>query len=151
MSKSSRTNLTASAKKTPVPVPRPRLDLNAVLGCEYGHYPWDDWERWALAQGLSRDLAGQGRLLIREAYNHGWQPWLHSLCGWSDDGAALLSHALRAPRVARWCWSRLLETDGLRGDIHPETGEWTWGYLRIDTRRVLSALHAASTFSYRNN
>ena len=66
--------------------------------------------------------------------------FLQSLCGWSDDGQALLAFALREPKQARWCWSRLMDTDGLRGDIHPKTKEWTWGYLRLDVRRVLSAL-----------
>jgi hypothetical protein len=37
-----------------------------------------------------------------------------------------------------------MDTDGLRGDYHPQTKEWTWGYLRLDTRRVLSALHNAT-------
>lgn len=110
----------------------------------FGHYPWDDWERFALARGLDAETAGLGRLLIREAYNHGWEAWLQSLCGWSDDGAALLAFALRAPEKARWCWSRLMDTDGLRGDYHPKTQEWTWGYLRLDTRRVLSTLHNAT-------
>jgi hypothetical protein len=40
-----------------------------------------------------------------------------------------------------------MDTDGLRGDVHPKTGEWTWGYLRLDTRRVLSTLHNASAKS----
>ncbi len=116
--------------------------------CAFGHYPWDDWERWAVAQGLDADLAGLGRLLIREAFNHGWETWLQNLCGWRDDlsagqagGQALLALAMRAPAKARWGWSRLLETDGLRGDVHPQTGAWTWGYLRLDVRRVLSTLH----------
>jgi hypothetical protein len=56
----------------------------------------------------------------------------------------LLAFALRAPKLARWCWTRLMDTDGLRGDYHPKTREWTWGYLRLDTRRVLSALHRAT-------
>jgi len=63
---------------------KPRLDLNAVLGCGYGDYPWDHWHRWAIAQGLDENLAGSGRLLIREADQHGWEPWLQSRCGWSD-------------------------------------------------------------------
>lgn len=118
----------------------PKLALDAVLGCEYLHYPWDDWHRYALARGVPEDLAGLGRLLVREAFNHGWEAWLQSLCGWSDDGQALLAFALRAPAKARWCWTRLLDTDGLRGDYHPKTGQWTWGFLRLDTRRVLSTL-----------
>jgi len=141
MSKPSTSGLTTSAKTSPPP---PRLDLDAVLDCTFGNYPWDDWHRHALGRGLARQLAGLGRLLIREAFNHGWEGWLQSLCGWSDDGAALLAFALRAPEQARWCWSRLMDTDGLRGDVHPQTGEWTWGYLRLDVRRVLATLHRAS-------
>jgi hypothetical protein len=120
----------------------PELNLRFdSCACAYGHYPWDGWERWALASGLEAGLAGLGRLLIREAYQHGWEGWLQNLCGWGDDGQSLLAFALRAPEKARWCWSRLLDTAGLRGDVHPRTGHWTWGYLRMDTRRVLSALH----------
>jgi len=59
-------------------------------------------------------------------------------------GAALLAFALRSPEKARWCFARLLDTDGLRGDVHPDTGEWTWGYLRLEVRRVLSTLHNAT-------
>ena len=138
------TRLTPSHKNGASP-PRPKLRLGFdVCARTFGHYPWDDWHGWALARGLDAGLAGLGRLLIREAFNHGWQPWLQSLCGWKDDGAALLAFALRSPSQARWCWSRLMETDGLRGDAHPRTGEWTWGYLRLDARRVLSTLHRAT-------
>lgn len=122
--------------------PPPKLDLHFdVCACSFGQYPWDEWEQWAQACGLDADLAGQARLLIREAYNHGWEPWLQNLCGWSDDGQALLAFALREPKRARWCFTRLMETDGLRGDVHPKTKEWTWGFQRLDTRRVLSTLH----------
>jgi len=137
-------NLTPSPKNGALP-PKPQLRPGFdACACVFCHYPWDDWHRYALAQGLDSELAELGRLLLREAYNHGWEPWLQSLCGWADNGAALLAFALRAPQPARWCWSRLLDTDGLRGDIHPQTGKWTWGYLRLDTRRVLSTLHHAT-------
>jgi hypothetical protein len=139
MSKPSSSSLTPSAETSP-----PQLDLNAVLDCSFGNYPWDDWHGYALARGLSPELAGQGRLLVREAYQHDWPDQLKSLCGWSDDGQALLAFALRAPKSARRQWDILMRTDGLRGDVHPKTGEWTWGYLRLDTRRVLSALHNAT-------
>ncbi|MBM3883961.1 MAG: hypothetical protein FJ387_30365 [Verrucomicrobia bacterium] len=127
----------------------PKLNLAFdVCAHTFGHYPWDDWERFALARGLDAETAGLGRLLIREAYNHGWEAWLQNLCGWSDDlsagqagGQALLAFAMRSPEKARWCFSRLMDTDGLRGDVHPRTKEWTWGYLRLDVRRVLSTLH----------
>jgi len=151
MSKPSSSRLTPS-RKTEASPPPPKLNLHFdVCASTFGHYPWDDWERFARARGLDAETAGLGRLLIREAYNHGWEGWLQSLCGWSDDlsagqagGQALLAFALCSPAKARWCFSRLMDTDGLRGDIHPRTKEWTWGYLRLDVRRVLSTLHNAT-------
>jgi hypothetical protein len=127
-------------RQVTVPPSGPRLDLNAVLGCEYGNYPWDHWHRWAIAEGLDSDPAGAGRLLIRKAYQHGWDPWLQSLCGWGDDGQALLALALRSPRTARRRWDILMRTDGLRGDYSPRSVEWVWGYLRADAQRLMVAL-----------
>lgn len=92
----------------------PRLREIEVLGCEPGNYPWDRWERWAMEQGLHRTLAGLGRSVIREAYQHQWDPHLKSLCGWRDDGQRMLEVALRRPAVAVARWSRLLTTDGGR-------------------------------------
>ena len=57
----------------------PCLNLNEVVGCEYLHYPWDGWERWAIARGLEADLAGLGRAVIREASQHCWEDRLPSL------------------------------------------------------------------------
>ena len=111
-----------------------------VLQCTYGHYPWDDWERWARACGLDADLAGQGRLLIREAFQHNWDGWLKSVCGWRDDGQALLAHALRAPKAALRQWNILMRTDGLRGDYPGRSLEWTYGFLKPDAQRLLAAL-----------
>ena len=124
-------------------VPKPRLDESQVLGCEYLHYPWDDWEQWAIAQGLDRELAAFGRLTVREAYQHQWDDRLKSLCGWSDDGQALLAHALRFPQAARRRWDILLRTDGLRGDYRSCSTEWVWGYLKSDARRLLATVQRA--------
>jgi hypothetical protein len=133
--------LTAFSKNGASP-PKPKLDPGFdVCARTFGHYPWDDWHGWALAKGLDAELAGQGRLLIREAYNHGWQPWLQSLCGWGDDGQALLALALRSPRAARHQWDILMRTDGLRGDCRPRSTEWTWGYLRADAKRLAARLY----------
>ncbi len=121
MSKSFKSPLTPFSKPAS---PKPRLDESRVIGCEYLHYPWDDWERWALAQGLDPDLAGLARLTIREAYQHQWSDRLKSLCGWQDDGRRMLRFALRSPEKARQRWNRLLETDGLRGEYDPKTGQW---------------------------
>lgn len=118
----------------------PKLDLNAVLDCTFGNYPWDDWHRHALARGLDTELAGLGRLLIREAYQHDWTDELKALCGWRDDGQALLAFALRAPKTARRQWDILMRTDGLRGDYPSPTAHWTWGFLRADARRLLVQL-----------
>jgi hypothetical protein len=139
LKKSSTTGLTASEQKPSGP--KPRLDLNAVLGCEYGDYPWDHWHRWAIAQGLDEDLAGLGRLLVREAFNHDWPDWLKVACGWRDDGQVLLAYALRFPKAARRRWDILMRTDGLRGDYRARSIEWIWGYLRADAQRLLSTLN----------
>jgi hypothetical protein len=121
----------------------PRLNLSFdVCACTFGHYPWDEWHAYALAKGLEAELAGLGRLLIREAFNHGWEPWLKLVCGWNDDGAAVLALALRAPKAARRQWDILMRTDGLRGDYRPRSTKWTWGYLRADARRLLETLQS---------
>ncbi len=85
-------------------------------------------------------MADLGRLLIREAYQHGWDSWLQSLCGWGDDGRALLAYALRFPKAAIRRWAILMRTDGLRGDQRPRSTEWVGGYLREDARRLRSTL-----------
>jgi hypothetical protein len=120
----------------PVPVPKPDLDLGRVLDCSVGNYPWDDWERWALDQGLEPKLAGLARLVIREAFQHNWPIWLCGLTGWADDGQGMLTMAQRAPKSARRLWQCMLDTDGFRGDYHPRSREWTWGYLRPSARRL---------------
>jgi hypothetical protein len=120
--------------------PSPRLDENRVIGCEYLHYPWDDWEHWAIAQGLDARLAAFGRLTVREAYQHQWDDVLKRLCGWQDDGQAMLAYALRFPQAARRQWDILLRTDGLRGDYKPRTTEWVWGFLKSDARRLLARI-----------
>ena len=136
--KSSTSGLTPSERNTSVPPPK--LDLDRVLDCAYGDYPWDDWERYALVCGLDTELAGQARLLIREAFNHDWPDWLKPACGWYDDGQALLNFALRAPRSARRQWEILFRTDGLRGDHPTPKSEWTYGFLKTDARRLLARL-----------
>ena len=95
-----------------------------VLSCAYGQYPWDDWERAALAVGVSKDLAGLGRLTMREAYQHQWDDRLKSLCGWRDEGRRMMKLALRSPGTAEKRWQRLLDTDGLRGEYDAQTGQW---------------------------
>ena len=137
MSKHSTSRLTPSTE-----IPPPNLNLHFdVCACTFGHYPWDDWERYAMACGLDAELAGQARLLIREAFQHDWPGWLKPVCGWSDDGQALLAFALRSPRAARRQWAILFRTDGLRGDYRSSRStEWVYGFLRADAQRLLNDL-----------
>ena len=118
------------------PTPPPPLDLNAVQGCEYGHYPWDDWYVYAVACGLHARVAAQGRWVIREAYQHDWPDNLKAACGWRDDGAAMLALALANPPAALRQWDLLLRTDGLRGDYPQRNGAWTYGVLQPDAQRL---------------
>ena len=125
MSKSSQNGLTGFAG---IPVGLRPID-ERVLGCSYGHYPWDDWERTALAAGVPKELAGLGRLTMREAYQHDWADKLKSLCGWNGDGRRMVKLALRSPETARKRWQRLLDTDGcLRTATN--RGEWVDGEWR---------------------
>ena len=80
----------------------------------FGSYPWDQWERVALAGGLARELATLGRAIMREASQHCWCGRLQAECGWSDGGRSMLARALRHPArtAARWNW--LMQTDGQR-------------------------------------
>ncbi len=120
MSKLSKTGLTGFAG---IPVGQRPIDRR-VLGCTYGHYPWDDWERTALAAGVPKELAGLGRLTMREAYQHDWTYKLKSLCGWNDNGRRMTKLALRSPKTAEKRWQRLLDTDGYRGEYDEKTGQW---------------------------
>lgn len=95
-----------------------------IVNCEYGHYPWDYWHKKAIKSGIPEDLAGIGRLVMREAYQHDWPTELKSLCGWSDNGKRMIALAKRSPETAKQRWNRLLETDGLRGEYDPQTLEW---------------------------
>ena len=92
--------------------------------CTYGQYPWDFWEKRAVARGVPSDLANLGRAVMREADQHLWEPLLQALCGWEDEGEGMIELALMAPKHARFVWQKLLDTDGCRGSYHPKTGEW---------------------------
>lgn len=83
-----------------------------------GHYPWEHWERAALARGMERTLAALGREVIRDADQHNWAPPLRGLCG----GESLLELLTRAPYLGRRLCEILLETDGLRVAYLEEEG-----------------------------
>jgi hypothetical protein len=92
--------------------------------CVYGQYPWDFWEKRARTRGVPQELAGLGRALMREADQHLWEPKLQTLCGWADEGEAMIRLALSAPERAVFMWRQLLDTDGCRGCYDAETGQW---------------------------
>lgn len=104
----------------------PAEDLSRLRPDAQGRYAWDRWQAKALAAGLSEDLAGLGRAVIREAVQHDWVAGLQAECGWSDDGQAMLELAQRDAAAATRRWTFLLETDGLRGRWTPD-GEWQSG------------------------
>lgn len=124
MSKLSRTSLTGSHKTRCPGTKTLPPGLESVLQCTCGHYPWDDWEKAALAAGVPKDLTSLGRETMREAYQHGWIEALQVLCGWNDGGKRMIRLALRSPEKARKRWKRLLSTDGYRGQYDQTTGEW---------------------------
>jgi hypothetical protein len=93
-----------------------RLRDDEVMGSAYGAYPWDGWGKYAVAQGVPAELAALGRDVIREAWQHGWNERLKSLCGWHDDGRCMLRLAQRNPALAQKRWTQLLDTDGGRYD-----------------------------------
>lgn len=89
--------------------------------CTPGNYPWDTWQTRALEAGISEDLAGLGRAVYREAYQHSWNEELTTECGWDDDGDEMLELAIASPDKADERWTHLLRTDGLRVfDHEPE-------------------------------
>jgi hypothetical protein len=92
--------------------------------CTYGQYPWDWWEKRAVARGVPPELANLGRAVMREADQHLWEPLLQAICGWEDEGEAMIELALAAPENARFVWNKLLDTDGCRGSYNQKTGEW---------------------------
>jgi len=112
--------LSAGTGVVATPVPHVPPDLQ----CEYGNYPWDRWQRKALAAGVAPELADLGRAVMREAYQHDWDKRLKMLCGWNDHGRCIIQQALHSPAVVRQRWQRMLDTDGYRGERDPQTGEW---------------------------
>jgi hypothetical protein len=104
-----------------------------LLTCQPGGYPWDDWQREALAAGVADELANLGRAVMREAHQHAWCEELRFECGagHEDSAKGMIAEALEQPDWARSRWSWLLATDGLRSDPwtraegYPTDLEWT--------------------------
>ena len=124
----------AMTKSSPEIKPVPGTDLdNRIMGCLPGAFPWDDWQREALASGLDAELASLGRAVMREAYQHDWCDRLKYECGIDNaaTAAGMTSCAKDQPHVveARWQW--LLATDGLRVDPWEHHGT-TRGFSRVE-------------------
>lgn len=80
-----------------------------------GDRPWDDWYKRAIAACVSAELAALGRAVMREAEVSDWQEDARIVCGWLDDGHAMIALALASPVRAEQTWSRLLETQAALG------------------------------------
>ena len=83
-------------------------------------YPWDEWQRYALADGIDPELAALCRSTIRDAYQHWWKGHAYYLCIGSG---SLTELAHRAPELTRRLCDLLLETDGLETARDEATGE----------------------------
>jgi hypothetical protein len=107
-----------------------------IQACAPGAYPWDDWQREALAAGLSPEVAALGRAVMREAYQHHWCDRLKYECGIdnADTAAGMIACAKDQPWLTERRWQWLLITDGLRFDPweHQERREDSpeWNELR---------------------
>jgi hypothetical protein len=100
-----------------IPYESSELD-RCMEACAPGAYPWDDWQREALAAGLSPDLAALGRAVMREAYQHNWCDRLKYECGIDnpDTAAGMITCGKDRPYLTQRRWQWLLITDGLRFD-----------------------------------
>ena len=90
-----------------------------ITGAKPGEYPWDDFQREALAAGIDPELATLGRAVMREADQHGWCDSLKYECGifhpfCETDG--MIRGAKEQPAHYRNRWEWLIATDGLRFD-----------------------------------
>ena len=110
-----------------------RAREDQLIGSQPGQYPWDDWQRGALAAGVPTELANLGRAVMREAHQHSWCEDLREECGAGGEEAAkgMIFEALEQPEWCRSRWNWLLATDGLRSDpwngseSSPLDLEWT--------------------------
>lgn len=104
-----------------------------MLECTPGNFPWDEWERQAVAAGVAAELAALGRSVMREAYQHDWCEPLRYECGVNRPETAdgMIQAALQEPELTADRWDWLLATDGLRFDPADRTPmneldiEWT--------------------------
>ncbi|MBU2735665.1 hypothetical protein HAQ00_07980 [Acidithiobacillus caldus ATCC 51756] len=69
---------------------------------------WDEWRERALSLGVSKDLAELGSTLMRESYFQRWPAEIQEVCGWEDDGFAMLAMARRDPEGTRRRWQEIL-------------------------------------------
>ncbi len=95
-----------------------------VLGRPLGHHRWEEWEKRALERGVDAEPASLGREVMREASQNGWDRAMRALCGWEDEGEAMIELALRAPKRARFVWEKLHAADGDQDAYHQGLDRW---------------------------
>ncbi len=88
---------------------------------------WIRWKAQADAAGMREATAWDGRALIREAYQHQWAstlgPSIDAVCGWNDEGAAMLAFGLAYPELAAAAWEHLVEEDAGANPEPPQPPE----------------------------
>ncbi len=73
---------------------------------------WDIFLAYALAYGVSYDLAYLGRECVRRAQEHNWDPELKARYHLAEDGRAMIQFAINEPEKAREIWSGLIRAGG---------------------------------------
>lgn len=92
--------------------PQPHPSLEGLVLTPADSYPWDDWQKRAITQGIDEATAALGRSLMREAYNHSWSYRLMHECGWSDGGSEMIARLQQDPEQTVKRWKYLLVVDG---------------------------------------
>ncbi len=73
---------------------------------------WDIFLAYALAYGISYDLAYLGRECVRRAHEHNWSSEIKNRYHLAEGGRAMIQFAIQEPEKAREIWSGLIRAEG---------------------------------------
>ncbi len=76
---------------------------------------WDIFLAYALAHGVSYDLAYLGRECMRRAHEHNWNSELKARYHLTEGGRAMIQFAMNESERARNIWSDLIRAEGEPG------------------------------------
>jgi len=77
---------------------------------------WDVFLAYALAYGISYDLAYLGRECVRRAHEHNWDSELKAQYHLAEGGRAMIQFAMNESERAREIWSGLIQAEGEIGE-----------------------------------